>query len=306
MAESEELKQRLFEYEQLRKEILQNDQLTLQITSATFLVISALMSFALTSAKVNDLARGFLFSLAVFAGLIGYVQNAGRVVGTRIIAAYIRTFLEPELPAVQWETRLSRFLSRRRRAWRVASVASNQAWIYGALVLANWSLSSAAFGQAWHASVGWRTTAFLVSGLGIAVALWLFRPRHDDSLYVLEWSSLRSSSLNVMQEQDLRHGHPSAIEAERKPEEEPMDRMDDSNPGMVERQLDESPMEGRSSSDTELDRELQRDRSPEREGMQGDHGMEREGIQGEGLERDSMRGDGMDRESGGTTTARDW
>jgi len=89
----------------------------------------------------------------------------------------------------------------------------------------------------------------------------------------------------------------------------------DSNPGMIERQLDESPMEGRSSSDTELDRDhLQRDRPMEREGMQGDgqerdsmrgDGMEREGMQDEGMERDSMHGDGMDRPAD-TTTARDW
>lgn len=107
-----------------------------------------------------------------------------------------------------------------------------------------------------------------------------------------------------------------------------MDRMNDSNPGMVERQMDESPMEGRSSSDTELDRDhMQRsDRPVEREGMQGE-GMEREGMQGEGKERDSMRGESVERESmqgesrerqGGygddrpadlgrdSTTARDW
>jgi hypothetical protein len=65
-----------------------------------------------------------------------------------------------------------------------------------------------------------------------------------------------------------------------------MDR-NDSNPGMIERDLDESPMEGRSSSDTELDRDLQqRGRSPEREGMQGD-----------GTDRESMRDE---------STARDW
>ena len=94
-----------------------------------------------------------------------------------------------------------------------------------------------------------------------------------------------------------------------------MDR-NDSNPGMIERQLDESPMEGRSSSDTELDRSLQRDRSLEREGLQDDRPVEREGLQGEGTERDSMRGDGMeresmrdegmDRENRGTTPERDW
>jgi len=98
-----------------------------------------------------------------------------------------------------------------------------------------------------------------------------------------------------------------------------MDR-NESNPGMIERQLDESPMEGRSSSDTELDRDLQRDRLPEREGMQGD-GMERDSMRGDGMERDSMRGDGlereglqgegleregMDRENGRDAPERDW
>ncbi|HSJ75791.1 MAG TPA: hypothetical protein VK899_06380, partial [Gemmatimonadales bacterium] len=59
----------------------------------------------------------------------------------------------------------------------------------------------------------------------------------------------------------------------------------------------ESPMEGRSSSDTELDRDhLQRERPLEREGMQGDD-----------LEREPMRGDGLDRESmRDTKPERDW
>ena len=77
-----------------------------------------------------------------------------------------------------------------------------------------------------------------------------------------------------------------------------MDRNhNESNPGMIERQLDESPMEGRSSSDTELDRDhLQHsDRPVEREGMEGGS-VEREGMQGEGTERDSMRGEDMERE----------
>jgi len=94
-----------------------------------------------------------------------------------------------------------------------------------------------------------------------------------------------------------------------------MDR-NDSNPGMIERQLDESPMEGRSSSDTELDRDhLQRDRSLEREGMQGDglerdsmrgDDLDREPMRGDGVERESMREEGLDRENDRTTPARDW
>lgn len=75
-----------------------------------------------------------------------------------------------------------------------------------------------------------------------------------------------------------------------------MDRNDEMNPGMVERQLDEMPMEGHSASDREsmpgMEREgLQGGGSVEREGMQGDGGMERESMQdGSGTERESLTG----------------
>lgn len=76
-----------------------------------------------------------------------------------------------------------------------------------------------------------------------------------------------------------------------------MDR-NDSNPGMVEQQMDETPMEGRSTEREGMggsDRDhLQRDGQVEREGMQGE-GAERDSRQGNELERDGMRG--MERES---------
>lgn len=115
-----------------------------------------------------------------------------------------------------------------------------------------------------------------------------------------------------------------------------MDR-NDSNPGMVERQLDDAPMQGRESDregmhGSPMERGVQSDHGldVEREGLQ-DGGMDRDSMQGEGRDRDSMRGDGMERESmqgegverermegserrggygddtpSGTTTARDW
>ena len=67
-----------------------------------------------------------------------------------------------------------------------------------------------------------------------------------------------------------------------------MDR-NDSNPGMVEREMDETPMRGDSG---------------EREGMSGspperDGSVEREGMQGGGPDRGSMRGSEMDRDGMG-------
>ncbi|HYH80855.1 MAG TPA: hypothetical protein VEX86_13730, partial [Longimicrobium sp.] len=74
-----------------------------------------------------------------------------------------------------------------------------------------------------------------------------------------------------------------------------MDR-NDSNPGMVERQMDETPMEGRSvESETGgmsgADRDsLQRDGSVEREGMQGSEGMERDSMSAGGSRESEMQG----------------
>lgn len=73
-----------------------------------------------------------------------------------------------------------------------------------------------------------------------------------------------------------------------------MDR-NDSNPGMVERQMDESPMEGASSSDRELSRD-------------GLGGMDRESLQGGSVEREGMQGGSVERDdmqSSGSSSDRD-
>ncbi|HEV7590739.1 MAG TPA: hypothetical protein VGO40_21695 [Longimicrobium sp.] len=85
-----------------------------------------------------------------------------------------------------------------------------------------------------------------------------------------------------------------------------MDR-NDSNPGMIERELDDAPMRGSPVEREEMERGTQ----PDRDHLQRDRSTEREGMQGEGTERDSMRGDGlerdgMERENRGTTPERDW
>jgi len=71
-----------------------------------------------------------------------------------------------------------------------------------------------------------------------------------------------------------------------------MDR-NDSNPGMVERQLDDSPMEGASSSDRELSRdgmgEMDRDSSG---GMQGSPSQRDGGMSGSSSGGDSLQGSG--------------
>jgi hypothetical protein len=77
-----------------------------------------------------------------------------------------------------------------------------------------------------------------------------------------------------------------------------MDRSD--NPGNVERELDETPVERENMSDrgTGMDRDaMQGGGSVEREGMQGTGGTERENASGGGsVEREGMQGSSIDRD----------
>ena len=74
-----------------------------------------------------------------------------------------------------------------------------------------------------------------------------------------------------------------------------MDR-NDSNPGMVERQLDETPMEGRPVERDRPGSERERERDGmggmDRDSLQRDTSVEREGLQGGSVVRESMSGSG--------------
>lgn len=72
-----------------------------------------------------------------------------------------------------------------------------------------------------------------------------------------------------------------------------MDR-NDSNPGMVERQMDETPMEGRSVEGDRAGTERERDGmgGMDRDSVQRGSSGEREGMQGGSTQRDSMSGSG--------------
>jgi hypothetical protein len=103
-------KELMFEYDQLRKEILQNDVLAIQISGGVFLVVSALMGFALTREGVDNLTKGSLFIVAGLAAIYGLFQTTWRVKNTRIIASYLRVYVEPKTAYLRWETRLFRYI----------------------------------------------------------------------------------------------------------------------------------------------------------------------------------------------------
>lgn len=101
-----------FEYDQLRKEILHNDRLTMQIFLGVIALLSALMSVTFGIHVQNLWIKDFLFLFAMIIGFIGLDQTIDRERSTFIIASYLRMFIEPNTTGIKWEGRLKKFRER--------------------------------------------------------------------------------------------------------------------------------------------------------------------------------------------------
>lgn len=106
-------KQLIFQYEQLRKEILQNDTSSLQILGAVSLLVGAIVTVAFASG-VQPQTRGLLLLSANALVVVGHSQRISLLERTNRIATYLRIFVEPHLDHVKWESRMARFAYPRR------------------------------------------------------------------------------------------------------------------------------------------------------------------------------------------------
>jgi hypothetical protein len=111
----EELK---FEYDQLRKEIMQNDLLTVQVMAGIIILTGALMGFA-SNQTVDPLLKAFLFFFLEITALIGLMQNTDRMRSTYAIGSYLKIFIEAKTENVKWETRIAKFRSKRPKHGRI-------------------------------------------------------------------------------------------------------------------------------------------------------------------------------------------
>ena len=102
------LQELLFEHEQLRKEILQNETIALQIMGATAVLVTAILGAVFSQANQEIIGEGFLVYVATFVTLFGLNQIIYRWRSIFRTASYLRTFDESRLKLVRWETRLLR------------------------------------------------------------------------------------------------------------------------------------------------------------------------------------------------------
>jgi hypothetical protein len=138
---SNELREDLrFEYDQLRKEILQNDTHALQIFGGTVLLAGTIITIA-SSLDITLTLRGIFIFLVWLITAISLHQAIDRGRSSFVIASYLRLFVEDKLEGVKWETRLAHFRSISRRHG-YNSILTGQLWTYNLILLVTFVVGS--------------------------------------------------------------------------------------------------------------------------------------------------------------------
>lgn len=99
----------MFEYDQLRREILQQDSQSIQVLVGVILLVSGLTTIAFGVAVSSLLVKGMLFLLVQVIVCIGLWQTVQRAYISLTIASYLRTFVEPKTAGLRWEGRLKKY-----------------------------------------------------------------------------------------------------------------------------------------------------------------------------------------------------
>ncbi len=138
------LEELLFEYDHLRREILQQDIQSIQVLAGVVLLASALMTIAFGVAVSNLLVKGLLFLLVQAVVCIGLWQTLQRAYTSLTIASYLRTFIEPKTAGLKWESRLKNYRRRAQVTFRHLRLGEffNYLLIYLFLILVNFLLSA--------------------------------------------------------------------------------------------------------------------------------------------------------------------
>ena len=130
----------LFEYDQLRKEILQNDTLTMQIFGATVLLAGTIITIT-SSLQINLTLSGALIFVVWLVTVIALHQAVDRGRSSFVIASYLRLFVEEKLDGIKWETRLALFRGISRQHG-YNSILTGQLWTYNLILVATFLVGS--------------------------------------------------------------------------------------------------------------------------------------------------------------------
>lgn len=135
-------KELMFEYGELRKEILNNFTLGIQTLGGTVTFVAVIMTLGFSQAIQSYLAKAALFLVGEAIALIGLNQTMNIANSTFQIASYLRVFNEPELEDVKWETRLHLFRANLTDV-PYEEHTSSVRYTYAFMIIVNYVLASA-------------------------------------------------------------------------------------------------------------------------------------------------------------------
>jgi hypothetical protein len=124
----------------------------------------------------------------MLAAIYGLFQTTWRVKNTRLIASYLRVYVEPKTTYLRWETRLFHYI-RDPQKGRGMGVLTNQGYIYTPLIVVNYLLACHFLGLALCPDVsdGVLTILFLCGLIMIFVIIIIFWPGRGLLAYESIW-----------------------------------------------------------------------------------------------------------------------
>lgn len=170
------LEELLFEYDHLRREILQQDTQSIQVVGGVVILVSALMTMAFGAAVSNLLLKGILFLLAQVIVCIGLWQTVQRAYTSLTIASYLRTFVEPQTAGLKWESRLKIYRRHAQATFRHLRFGEffNYLLIYFFLILVNFLFSAGYVIYELRMSPFLHAAIVLIIGTGV-LTVWFLR-----------------------------------------------------------------------------------------------------------------------------------
>lgn len=138
----DKVRELLFEYDQLRKEILGNFTLGIQILGGTVTFVAVIMTLGFSEAIKSYLAKAALFFVGETIAFIGLTQTMGLAHSTFQIASYLRIFTEAELNSPKWETRLHDFRTAEIGRLPFEELTGSVRYTYAFIIIVNFILAS--------------------------------------------------------------------------------------------------------------------------------------------------------------------
>jgi len=206
------LEELMFEYDQLRREILQQDAQSIQVLVGVILLVSGLTTIAFGVAVSSLLVKGILFLLVQVIVCIGLWQTVQRAYISLTIASYLRTFVEPNTAELKWESRLKKYRRHSTATFPHLRFGEflNYLLIYIFLILANFLFSTGYIFYQMRLSPFLNLVVALILAVGVLTIwfLWI-------SLRILKRYSANSGEIfdNFWKEvNDEENNHKSALD----------------------------------------------------------------------------------------------